>query len=176
MIDKEIIDRLVPCYKSEGYFADCIEGEIYSNKPKNGIYSKNAKRIFRKLKPKNTRGYLGVTFSIDGKPKQLYVHRVIWEAYHQEAIPEGMVVDHIIPDKKLNKITNLQLLTPADNVRKACCGKPSWCKGLKGVLKAWNKGLELPKGFKHSEESKKKMSEALKKSWARRKALMKIGK
>ena len=46
----------------------------------------------------------------------------------------------------------------------------SWCKGTKGIVKAWNKGLKIDRKIypnmghhkKHSEESKKKMSEARK--------------
>lgn len=167
------IENLVPCYKAPGYFADCFNGEIYSYKYANG---RNGKLRWKKLKATDRKGYLGVTLRVDGKPKQLYIHRVIYEAYHQQSIPKGLTVDHIIPDRKLNTITNLQLLTPGDNARKACRGRTPWNKGLKGAQRAWNKGLEMPKGFNHSEESKRKMSEALKKSWAKRKALKEIGK
>lgn len=45
------------------------------------------------------------------------VHRVVY-AWFKNICPEGMVVDHLNNDKTDNRIENLQLLTPGENVWK----------------------------------------------------------
>jgi hypothetical protein len=67
-------------------------------------------------------------------------------------------------------------ITARANMSKSRMGKPSWNKGLKGVITAWNKGIKMPEqqrlnqtginsccfGKKQSEESNKKRSNSLK--------------
>ena len=45
------------------------------------------------------------------------VHKMVWETFKGE-VPVGYDVDHIDDDKLNNKLTNLQLLTHKDNIRK----------------------------------------------------------
>jgi len=47
-----------------------------------------------------------------------YVHRWVWKAFVGE-IPLGFVIDHIDNNKKNNHLSNLQLLSRTDNLRKA---------------------------------------------------------
>ena len=47
-----------------------------------------------------------------------YVHRWVWKAFNGE-IPNGFVIDHIDADKTNNHLSNLQMLTRDDNLRKA---------------------------------------------------------
>lgn len=54
---------------------------------------------------------------IDGKMKALPVSNIVW-IYYNDTIPEGYEVDHINENTLDNRIDNLQLLTPGDNIRK----------------------------------------------------------
>ena len=46
------------------------------------------------------------------------VHRIIWISKHG-VIPDGYCIDHVNSNKKDNRISNLQLLTPQENSTKA---------------------------------------------------------
>jgi hypothetical protein len=50
---------------------------------------------------------------------QIYfgVHRVVW-AWHNRIAPNGFVIDHINNDKTDNRLDNLQLFTPQQNINK----------------------------------------------------------
>lgn len=59
----------------------------------------------------NKGGYRVFTLHLDGKRRQIKLHRLIWIA--KNGIPsEGMVIDHINRDRQDNRIENLRL---ADN-------------------------------------------------------------
>lgn len=46
------------------------------------------------------------------------VHRVVWEAFNGD-IPKGLQINHIDGDKANNSLSNLELVTPAENMRHA---------------------------------------------------------
>lgn len=81
--------------------------------------------------------------------KQFFVHRLVYEAFHGP-IPFGLTVDHIDSEKLNNRLENLQLLTREENTRKGNIGK------------------------KKSEETKKKISQAQKAYWNKKKGLSAI--
>lgn len=60
-------------------------------------------------------GYLQVGLWKDGKGKLYKVHRLVWEAFNGP-IPEGMQVNHINEDKTDNRLENLNLMTPKENL------------------------------------------------------------
>lgn len=70
----------------------------------------------------NVYGYCKVPVKIDDKRKEVFVHRIIWETVYGP-IPKGYVIDHIDEDKTNNKISNLRLVTHADNRRYYIEGK-----------------------------------------------------
>ena len=79
-------------------------------------------KTMRRLKPRtNNSGYLRIVVCKNGKPKQYYVHRFVFESFKGD-IPLKLQVDHIDNDKQNNCIDNLQLLTPAANSQKAPSG------------------------------------------------------
>lgn len=80
-------------------------------------------------------GYTQLILRKDNKSKMLLLHRIVWEAFNG-FIEKGITVDHIDGDKVNNRISNLQLMSRGDNSRKEWLGK------------------------KHTEESKRKMSDS----------------
>ncbi len=49
--------------------------------------------------------------------KLIYAHRLVWESFVCP-IKKGMVIDHINADKKDNQLSNLQMMTQSDNMKK----------------------------------------------------------
>jgi hypothetical protein len=76
------------------------------------------KKGIRKLSL-NRNGYLQLTMMdpVDYTKRKNYSHhRFIWEAFNT-SIKEGLHVDHIDGDRLNNHISNLRLLTPAENMK-----------------------------------------------------------
>ncbi|MFD3532050.1 HNH endonuclease [Streptomyces sp. NPDC058664] len=63
-------------------------------------------------------GYLHIAIADGKRVRRAYAHRVIWE-HANGPIPEGMQVNHINGVKSDNRITNLELVTPAGNSQHA---------------------------------------------------------
>lgn len=78
------------------------------------IYSYKSKKF---LKPfTNKDGYQKVNLvDNEGKIKQYFVHRIVYEAFSGEPIPEGMQINHIDERKDNNIRSNLYLMTPKQN-------------------------------------------------------------
>lgn len=60
-------------------------------------------------------GYGQVCLSKDGKQHTYKVHRLVWET-HNGPIPDNLQINHINEDKLDNRLSNLNLMTPAENV------------------------------------------------------------
>lgn len=100
----------------------------------------------RILNPIINKGYLHVGLRKDGKEKRFRVHRLVVEAFLGK-IPDGFVVNHINEIKSDNRLENLEIVTQKENVNHGT-----------GIARS----VVARKGFKHSEESKKKISDARK--------------
>ena len=72
----------------------------------------------------NGNNYLSFNFSENNKKRNYYIHRYVFETFKGE-IPKGMETDHVDGDKKNNSISNLQLLSKKENIRKSKCKKVS---------------------------------------------------
>jgi len=92
-------------------------------------------------------GYLAVGIKIDGKIKTFKAHRVIALTWCDN--PENKAtVNHINGIKDDNRAVNLEWLTLSEN------HKHAWHTGLQSK----EKHSKARKGFKHSEETKAKLS------------------
>jgi hypothetical protein len=77
-------------------------------------------------------GYPRISLKINGKHKNVSIHKYVWERAHGK-VPEGLTINHIDGNKMNWKLSNLELLTQKENVRHA-----------------WRIGLCKPKrGSKH---------------------------
>ena len=63
------------------------------------------------------KGYMTVSVTYAGRSEQVYVAEVVWMTFNG-LIPLGYTVDHVTPDKKDNRLRNLQLLTLSENASK----------------------------------------------------------
>jgi hypothetical protein len=84
--------------------------------------NRNPQGKFYKLSPwdKHPSGYLNIgMYNQSGVENKTYrrIHRLVWEAFNGP-IPNGYVIDHKNADKKDNRLENLQLMTPKENVVK----------------------------------------------------------
>lgn len=100
----------------------------------------------------------------DGVSHKIGEHIAKWEYFNGE-IPEGLVIDHIIPIRNggTNKLSNLRLVTPKGNANNELT-KQNLSKSLTGVIhtEEWNKKIgDANKGKKRSEEDKKRMSDRM---------------
>lgn len=111
--------------KYNGYLVDEL-GNVWSTKKKGGQGSSCPPRIHSYKVDKY--GYQQVCLSVNGSRKYKSIHRLVYESINGD-IPYNLQVDHINNDKTDNRICNLQLLSLAENVRKANLGKEPWQKG-----------------------------------------------
>lgn len=65
-----------------------------------------------------TRGYLSVSLTIDGKHKNVNVHRLVASNFIDE-IPDGLVINHIDGNKCNNFVENLEICTMSYNTKHA---------------------------------------------------------
>lgn len=104
-------------------------------------------------KPAITRdGYLQIMLSKEGKMKWFKVHRLVWMAFNG-TIPDDMQVNHIDECKTNNKLENLNLMTPKQNVNwgtrnernaKALINHPSKSKPVVAFDKNGKVAFEFP--------------------------------
>ena len=101
------------CNPFSKYYLASKCGKILSLKRKE-------KRILKFIN--NGNNYLVFYFYENNKKRKYYVHRFVFETF-KGAIPKEKVIDHYDSNKKNNSISNLQLLSHKENVRKSNCKK-----------------------------------------------------
>ena len=113
---KEAIEiwKDIPNY--EGLYQASNLGRVKSlerfRKGANGSLVKVKKKI---LKPLIDKGYYQVCLSKQSTKKAYLVHRLVWETFNG-SIPEGLQVNHINEIKSDNRLENLNLMTPKENM------------------------------------------------------------
>ena len=100
-------------HPSSKYYLASESGKILSLKW-------NKKRILKLHKLRNN--YLNFKLCENNIHKEYSVHRFVYECF-KGTIPKGMEIDHCDANRKNNTISNLQLLSHKENVRKSCCKK-----------------------------------------------------
>ena len=100
-------------------FRNYTDYEIRSNGSVISYKRNNPTELKGQRATQSSKGYRQVRLFNEETPtgKLYYIHRVIWEAFNGE-IPSDMEVDHIDNDTSNNDISNLQLLTRRENVKK----------------------------------------------------------
>lgn len=74
-------------------------------------------RPIRATKDSHGRKYRVAKLSLDGKPRMILVHRLVWN-YFNGVIPKNMVIDHINGNSLDNRIENLQCVTQSENIKR----------------------------------------------------------
>lgn len=67
----------------------------------------------------NRKGYIRINLLKNGKMKQVFVHRLVAEAFIGE-ICNGMTVNHIDGNKANNNVSNLEIVTQSENALHSC--------------------------------------------------------
>ena len=98
-------------------------------------------------------GYLVIRYA----GRNLKFHRVVWAKF-RGTLKKGLVINHIDADKKNNDVSNLEMITQAENIRHRIkivgyrrCGK-------KGKL-TWEKAQEVKKDWGSEEFTQAKLAE-----------------
>lgn len=87
---------------------------VYSIDEDGNIYRNN-----KKMSPANNGiGYMQIKLRHNGKRYGRYVHRLVWETFMGD-IPEGLEINHIDHNKLNNSLSNLELVSHSDNLKKA---------------------------------------------------------
>lgn len=102
-----IMTRDVPYPEYADKYSITIEGEVISKQGGTKISQR-----------KNTHGYMQVNLYANGLRKTAIVHRMVAEAFIPRGTDPTLQVDHIDNDKENNHASNLQWLTPSQNVAK----------------------------------------------------------
>jgi hypothetical protein len=87
------------------------------------------------MKPKETKnGYLQIGCYHKGQYHWELVHRLVYEGINGEPIPEGYQINHKDGNRKNNKLSNLEIVTPKQNA-----------EHRKNVLNSYNNMAKLDK-------------------------------
>ncbi|MED1287338.1 HNH endonuclease [Bacillus mycoides] len=107
----------------------------------------NREKILKTFK--GHRGYERINLMKHRKLKQVFVHRLVAEAFI-EVIKEGLYVNHIDGNKTNNRVENLEIVTQRENVRHSIDVLKN---NIKPVYQIDVSSLKIIKGFNSAEEA-----------------------
>ena len=122
-----MIEEMKDVKEYEGEYAITRDGQVWSYKRK------------KFLKPRLVGGYHQVVLCKDGKKKDLYIHRLVAEAYipNPDNLPQ---VNHKDEDKSNNCVENLEWCDAKYNInygtRTKKISKPVYCEELNRTFKS----------------------------------------
>ena len=88
--------------------------EVYSIDENGNIFRNDVK-----MSPINNGiGYLQIKLRKNKKRYNRYIHRLVWETFNGK-IPKGLEINHIDHNKSNNSLSNLELVSHSDNLKKA---------------------------------------------------------
>lgn len=105
------------------YYTGDLENEIW--KPYQNYLVSNYGRVRHAiknnlLKPSLTCGYYKVRLSKDGLTEDKMIHKLVWELFSDQDMPDSIsVIDHIDGNKINNHIDNLRKISLSENVKAA---------------------------------------------------------
>lgn len=106
------------------------------------IYSKNVKRIMKTTRTRKVNGYEVVMLCKGNKMKGFLVHRLVYQAFVGE-IPNGMQINHIDENKLNNNVSNLEVVTPSQNISYGSATQRR-LKTLRSKYSEWSVQLRKP--------------------------------
>ena len=80
------------------------------------VFSKNVNRLLRQSTTKPENGYKLAWLTKNNKTKGFLVHRLVYETFI-EAVPPGMQINHKDENKYNNRLDNLEIVTPSENLK-----------------------------------------------------------
>ena len=84
------------------------------------IWSYSRKKFLKSKTEKG--GYQRVALSDnEGKKKWYFLHRIVYETFSGGPIPNNLQCNHIDEDKKNNSVSNLNLMSPKENINWGTC-------------------------------------------------------
>lgn len=109
--------KIAKVYGYEDKYIISENGRIFGRA---GKFSNNGKegRIVELSTSLTHNGYLRVTVMKDGVYKSRKVHTLVMESFFRERLGSEQI-DHIDGNKKNNHISNLEYVTPSENVKRA---------------------------------------------------------
>ena len=103
------------------------DGVLYS-RALNNKGEETKKELWREVKYSTTAdGYHSGSITLEGKARNVKIHRLIWFAYHQDwdifDTSTNNFIDHINQDRKDNRIENLRIVSNMENCWNTSHGK-----------------------------------------------------
>lgn len=106
------------------------------------VYIKKGDQLIIKEGRPNKQGYLRIKLWNHNKSKNFYIHRLVVEHFIGK-IPNGYVVDHLNGNKSNNYVTNLEIVSVAENTRRASVSNYSMSIGSRIIKEGTRIPLEV---------------------------------
>ncbi len=79
---------------------------------------RNGKKIHTRVDYTTRDGYRNVVFQYERKTRNCRAHKLIW-MHLRGPVPKGLEINHIDGDRQNNVVTNLEVVTPKENMHHA---------------------------------------------------------